>query len=490
MMVNFLRQQSLLGKSLSLSTLSLFLLLAASPLSLPAAAQNPPVAPGFSVEPPSPETDYTLGAGDRIQVDIFQVADFSREYLVLVDGTVGFPLVGPLKVEGLTISELNQLLTQRYAAFIKRPVVTVGLVAPRPLKIAVSGEVNSPGSYTIQVEQGQKFPSVTDILQQAGGLTATADVSQVQVRRFFQSKPQVLNLNLWELFYKGNQSQNITLRDGDAILIPTKDEIDPYDTFQLTDANFGIRAEQQLSVVVIGEVNRPGSYQILPTQITNIIQTGSGSSTGAIRRWQPPTIVQAIAQAGGIKPLADIRRVQLRRYTRTGEVRDIEIDLWKLLDGGEIGQNLILQNGDTITIPTAKDLPAAEAELLADASFAPDSIRVTVTGEVLQPGVLQLPPNVTLNQALAAAGGFNKRRADESTVELIRLNPNGTVTRRELSIDFAKGITDDNNPTLRNKDVIVVNRSALAVTTDTLGTLFSPIGAITGTVQGFFPFFR
>ena len=482
-MANSHRHQLFSSSRLGVSTLGLLLLLAASPICLPTKAQTGTPALDFGLDQPTNETNYTLGAGDRIRVDIFQVPDFSREYLVLVDGTVGFPLIGTITVEGLTLSQLSELLTQRYAAFVKRPLVTVGLLAPRPLKIAVSGEVNSPGSYTIPIELGQKFPSVTDIIQQAGGVTATADVSEVQVQRSFQGKRQVVTLNLWELFSKGNQAQNITLRNGDSIIIPTKQEIDTFETFQLADANFGIRADEEINVVVVGEVFRPGAYKILPERI------GGSATTGPIRR-QLPTITQAIQAAGGIRPLADIRRIELRRFTREGYQKAITIDLWKLLESGNIEEDLILKGGDTIVIPTAKELPAEESEALADASFAPNTIRVTVTGEVLRPGVLELPPNTPLNQALQAAGGFNKRRADEASVELIRLNPNGTVTKRDLPIDLAKGINPNSNPTLRNKDVVIVRRNGLAATTDFLSTLFSPIGAITGTVRGFFPFFN
>ena len=79
-----------------------------------------------------------------------------------------------------------------------------------------------------------------------------------------------------------------------------------------------------------------------------------------------------------------------------------------------------------------------------------------------------------------AGGGFDPRRADDSNVNLIRLNPDGTVTKMAIKPDFGEDINPENNPTLRNNDVILVNTSSLASTTDTLGTVFSPLGAILG----------
>ena len=104
------------------------------------------------------ETDYTLGAGDRLRLDIFQVEDYSGEYLVLVDGTISLPLVGSVLVEGLTIAQVSQVVSDKYAAFLRRPLVTVSLLSPRPLKIAISGEVNNPGSYTVDLQQMGQFP--------------------------------------------------------------------------------------------------------------------------------------------------------------------------------------------------------------------------------------------------------------------------------------------------------------------------------------------
>ena len=91
-----------------------------------------------------------------------------------------------------------------------------------------------------------------------------------------------------------------------------------------------------------------------------------------------------------------------------------------------------------------------------------------------------VPPNTPLNQAILAAGGFNSARAKKGSVQLVRLKPDGTVDKRKINVDFSEGINDDNNPTLRNQDVVVVSRSGFTSVTDTV----SPVG---GTL-GFFRF--
>ncbi|MDJ0509807.1 MAG: SLBB domain-containing protein [Crocosphaera sp.] len=442
----------------------------------------PPLEPypnrGYQGNQLSTETEYTLGAGDRIRVNVFPVEEFTGEYQILVDGTISLPIVGNIQVQGLTITQLTQFLSQEYSQYVKRPIVTVSLTAPRPLKLAIAGEINSPGSYLLPVEGGQTFPTITQLIQQAGGLTTVADLENVQIKREFKGEALLLNLNLWDLLKEGELQQDITLRDGDRVIIPTLETINIAETRLLSDANFGIVANQEINVAIVGEVFRPGSYRVIPES------TGINGTQGITRR-QPPRLTFAIQLAGGIRPLADVRQVEIRRYNRDGSQQTIPVDLWNLLEIGDIEEDIILQEGDTIIIPTAENLPSEESEPLADASFSPATIRVSVVGEVRSPSTLELPPNTPLNQGILAAGGFDQRRADRATIELVRLNPNGTVTKREIDVDFAQGITDKDNPTLRNKDVIIVNRNVLTTASDTLITVFSPIGALTG----FFNFF-
>ncbi len=455
-------------------------------ISLPIQAQTsiPPLEPISPLEPLplqrdplSTETEYSLGAGDRIAVNVFPVQEFSGEYTILVDGTLSMPILGSLPVKGLTLSQLTEFLTLQYGQYIKRPIITISLLAPRPLKLAIAGEINSPGSYLLPVEGGQKFPTVTQLIQQAGGLTTVADLSQVEIRRQFKGQSLVLKLNLWKLIEEGKLNQDITLRDGDTIIIPTQKTVDLSQTRLLSDANFGLAANQEINVAIVGEVYRPGSYRLIPES--------TAATSGDVPRRQPPRLTFAIQLAGGIKPLANIRQVEIRRFNRDGSQQVIPVNLWELLQTGNLDQDVILQEGDTISIPLAKDLPPEESEPLAAASFSPSTIRVNVVGEVRSPGVVEVPPNIPLNQAILAAGGFDKRRANQATIEVIRLNYNGTVTKRDIDVDFAQGITEDNNPILRNNDVVVVNRNILTAASDTLITVFSPIGAITG----FFNFF-
>ncbi len=219
-------------------------------------------SPGLAAPSLSPNQEaYTLGPGDRIKVEVFGVPEYTKEYPVLVNGTINLYLVGNLPVQGLTLKQAEDAIGGRYARLVKRNLIDVSLLSTRPLNLAIAGEVSRPGTYSVAVPEGAKFPTVTRLIQQAGGLTQSANPSVVQIRRPQQSGQDLLiNVDLWELFKNGNIRQDITLRDGDMVFIPAATNIIPAEASQLAAANFATDATQAINVAVSGEVARPGPY--------------------------------------------------------------------------------------------------------------------------------------------------------------------------------------------------------------------------------------
>jgi polysaccharide export outer membrane protein len=550
----------------------------------------------------SAEAAYTLGAGDRVRVEILQLPQYSGEHEVLVNGSLNLPQIGSLSVRGMTLEQAARSIASKYAIarILRQPRVTVTLLVARPLRIGIAGEIHRPGSYLLPI-QGFQLPTVTQALQVAGGITQAADLRKVQVsRRQRSGAEQAIAVDLWQLLQAGDLRNDLTLRDGDTIFIPTATGINLAETPQLASASFSGDKTQPITIAVLGEVRQPGTHPLrgenssggLPTvtqaievagginpladvhkiQIRRLTKTGAAqiveidlwkllqsgdfqqdlilqngdtifvptaeqinlaeasllrtasfapqdarplnvtiigevfrpgpyAVTGSARTSEAgvpggasgtggsPTVTRAIQVAGGIKPLADIRRIQIRRLTSTGAERTLEVDLWKLLQDGDSSQDTVLQEGDTITIPLATNLAPEEAAQIAAASFSPDTISVNIVGEIVKPGAIQIPPNTPLNQALLAAGGFTNR-ANSSSVELIRLNANGTVDRRSLAIDLTQNSNEKTNPPLRNNDVVVVGRSTLAGISDGLDTALGPLGKFLTILSLPFNFFR
>lgn len=440
--------------------------------------------------PPQPEEPYTLGAGDRLQMELFQLPQYSGEFEVQVDGSLSLPLVGNVNIRDLTLEQASAAISQRYGQYLRRPGVTLNLLNRRPLVVGIAGEINRPGAYPLSIE-GTAFPKLTQLFEVAGGITQSANLREVQIQRQINGRTQVFTTNLWDLINTGNLSQDIVLRDGDSIFIPST--LVPLDEAPiLAAARFSPDSSVPITISVVGEVFRPGPYALRggATRTGNAGVPGAQvGNAGNDVVFSPVQVSDAIQIAGGIKPRANIRQVQIRRVTRSGGEQVFSVDLWSLLQTGETRQNAILQDGDTVFIPTATAaISPAEAAVVAAASFAPNTIRVNVVGEVQRSGQVEVAPNTTLNQGILAAGGFNTR-AYQDVVGLVRLNPDGTVTQREIPVDLALGMDDENNPTLQNGDIIIVGKSGLAAFGDNTALVSTPVANILNILTAPFRFF-
>ncbi|VXD15816.1 putative polysaccharide export protein [Planktothrix serta PCC 8927] len=416
-----------------------------------------------------PVEAYTLGTGDLLRVDVLDVPEYSGEYLVLSDGTIGLPLIGNIAVTGLTVLQLAEIIATKYQPYVQQPITTVTIIAPRPMTIAVSGEVNHPGTYTLSLSVPSaaarqfQFYKVTQLLQQAGGITQSADISRVKIERNNPQKQSII-VNLRQLIETGDLSQDLVLRDGDRINVPQAETLDALNIRQLNSASFASPKIDPFPVIVVGEVFNPGTHLV----------GEKATETG-----QPPTVTAAIKLAGGITPLANIREIQLRRLTQSSEEQIVNINLWELLRTGDVKQDMTLQPGDSILIPKATAINPTEVGALGKASFSPHTIKVSVVGEVKNPGTLEIPLDTTLNEAILVAGGFNLIRARQNQVKLLRLNPDGTVSQRNLKVNWTEGVNEALNPILQQNDVIIVGRSAVTRTGDSLEEAFRPLQSFT-----------
>jgi polysaccharide biosynthesis/export protein len=532
-----------------------------------------------------------------LRVDIFNVPEYSGEFYVLGDGAINLPVVGAIPVQGLTIQKASALLTSYFSRYVKRPIVTISVLAPRPVQFAIAGEVTRAGSYTIPFTlENRKFPSISQAIQLAGGTTQTANLRQVQVRR--AATGRIINVNIFDVLQRGNTAQDISLRDGDTIYIARSESVSPADRLRLSGSNLA-NQDATVKVAILGEVGKPGTYtlrgeagatsaaglvgRVTPPTLTEAIKIAGGSTASAdlsrikVRRNtrtgagqtvpinlmsllqsgdfgqdiilqdgdtillptateinnansslvaasnlgpqaitppkvivvgevnRPgtyivksesnttnnntqlagivalPTVTTAIQAASGIKPTANIRQIQLIRTTRNGEQK-IAIDLFKLLQQGDGSQDIIIQEGDRIFIPIAQAANAQDVELISSSTFSPAAIKVNVIGEIAvkagKGGTIDVPPNTTLNQALLIAGGFDNVRSNKNEVDFIRLNPNGTVTKRMIKLNFARGIDPENNPRLQNNDTIVIGRNNLTRVGDGFSTILTPFGGL------------
>ncbi|MGB2926535.1 MAG: SLBB domain-containing protein [Limnothrix sp.] len=396
------------------------------------------------------EEDYRLGAGDTIQLQFFNVPEYDGSYQILTDGSVNLPLVGRIPLKGLNLRGAGDRISSAYASELRYPDVTINLTARRPLQIVMTGEIIQPGLYVFPSDVQGQAPRLFQALQTAGGITQAGDLSNVQVIRDDPTpgRSQTVNVNLFALLQQGDLSQNIDLRDGDVISIPPTQTLDLDNIERLYLSNVAPQPTQPLDIAIVGEVSLPGPYRFDP-----------GSQVG---------IVQAIQQAGGLSPFADVRQVSLERKTRSGSIQTINVDLFAILETGRIDQDVPLQRGDVVTIP-ATELTNSEVSAIASSTLASGPIEVALLGEVEQPGSREVQPDTSLNQAILAAGGFNGIARKE--VKLVRFNPDGTVTERKIDVDLSRTINSEDNPILKPNDIVVVGKSTWGAIKDVLGSI-------------------
>ena len=209
-----------------------------------------------------------------------------------------------------------------------------------------------------------------------------------------------------------------------------------------------------VKVSIIGEVEKPGLYPLAPFS----------------------TPVSAIQQAGGITVNSDIRKVILRRQAgMDGSQKQATLDISQVLLHGNQLQNPVLFDGDSLIISHTKELPA-EIRQIGATNLAPTAINVTVLGEVKSPGSLALSANTPLVEAIFRAGGPVRWRANKNSVELIRFNRDGKVSRQTFSYNDTTNISAK-NPPLRNGDTIIVNTSTYGKVLDVFRDISIPIGA-------------
>ena len=180
--------------------------------------------------------------------------------------------------------------------------------------------------------------------------------------------------------------------------MPTSTEINNANSSLVAASNLGPQAISPPKVVVVGEVNRPGTYTV-KGESNNTNNNTQLTGTVAL-----PTVTNAIQAAAGIKPTANISQIQLIRMTRSGEQK-IAINLFKLLQQGDSSQDIILQEGDRIIIPVALAANPQDVELVASSTFSPATIKVNVLGETgngpnQRVSTLEVASNTTLNQAI------------------------------------------------------------------------------------------
>jgi polysaccharide biosynthesis/export protein len=337
------------------------------------------------------DEEYRIGTEDVLHVIVWDNKDLEQTVTVRPDGKISFPLAGEIQAQDLTVPQLTAELTQRLSAAVKNPNVSVMVKEIRSFRVHFVGRVVKPGVYPIKAGT-----PLLQALTLAGGTSENADLAAAYLIRAEKRVP----IDLRKLIQEGDLSKNIPLEREDTIVVP---EI---------ALGSNLQEMQDRRIYVLGKVAKPGVYTLK----------------------QDVPILHALFLAGGSADGADLASAFVIR----GKEK-IPVDLWKLIQKGDVSQNVMIKHEDTVVIPSGGELQNA----------------VYVMGEVNKPGVYTQPEALSLLKLVSLAGGFTKYAAP-GRATLIRRDGEKKILMKVDLKDIMNDPKANEDLSLQPGDVLIV----------------------------------
>jgi len=414
---------------------------------------------------------YVVGPDDELLIDLSGDNEANYKLKVSPDGTIRLQYVGLISVGGLTIeqatSKIRSSMASTYPSLRSgRTSVAITLGNIRSIKVTVIGEVVKPGSYTVP-----SLFTVFNALYESGGPNRNGSFRKIQVVR---NNKVVSTIDVYDFLLNGIQLNNIRLQDQDVINVPV----------------------YQTRVEMAGEVKRPALYEALNTEtLEDMIRFAGGFSNDAYtaqikvlqktnkerkitdvpaddyNKYNPLngdkyvveaildrfenrveisgavfrpgqfeldeslTLKQLIAKADGLKEDAFLNRGYISRLNADNSLSLLSFDVAKVLAGTEA--DIKLQREDKVTISSIFDLR--------------EEYKVTIQGEVREPGTFEYGDNMNLESLIQMAGGF-KEGATPNRIEISRRIKNSDATSVSAQTAEVFTVNVDQNLKVQEKD--------------------------------------
>jgi polysaccharide export outer membrane protein len=195
-----------------------------------ATSDNAQVAEKLSASEISAEPSvvkFILGPGDEVSVRVWRNEDLNVAQQITPSGYLYYPMIGDIKAAGLSIMELRDAVTEGLSRYLVNPQVIMNVESSVSQKVFVLGEVNRPGVFPLVGPM-----STIEAISAAQGFTLDAAPNSVVLIRGGGEKPQLAVLNVKSVIQKGNLTENVMLRGGDIIYVPSSTIADVERFFQ------------------------------------------------------------------------------------------------------------------------------------------------------------------------------------------------------------------------------------------------------------------
>jgi len=234
------------------------------------------------------QRDYVLGAGDVIRVSVYQNADLTLETRLAESGTISFPLIGQVKLGGLSVPRAEKLIADglRNGNFVRQPQVSILVTQVRGNQASVLGMVNRPGRYPIE----QTGMRLSELLATAGGIS-TGGSDLVTLSGMRDNRPFRVVIDLPNLFAASTRSNDPVIINGDTVYV-----------------------DRMPMVFIYGEVQRPG----------------------AMRLERDMTVIQALATGGGLTQRGTEKGLRVHRRNADGKVEILQPGMNDAMKDGDV----------------------------------------------------------------------------------------------------------------------------------------------------------
>jgi polysaccharide export outer membrane protein len=246
--------------------------------------------------------EYAIGPRDLLEIKVFELPAFDQTVRVSENGTITLPLIGNVQVGGLTKEKIEKKLAELLDKYVKKAQVSVFIKEYQSSRVAIIGAVEKPGMYELVGRQ-----TLLQMISQAGGFKENAANEIYVLREGQDGNTASISIDLEDLLLNGNQKLNIPIQPNDVINIPV---------------------DRLITIYVFGEVRTPGALEV--------------------KLSQKITLLQAIAQAGGLSENASKRGITIKRKDKEGKEIRIQMNLNDIIKGKK--KDIPLKEGDVVIV--------------------------------------------------------------------------------------------------------------------------------------------
>ena len=435
-------------------------------------------------------TNYRLGPGDEVIIDIWGASQNTIRQQISPEGTINIQKIGPVNLSGMTVSAANDYLKNALNKIYNGlnnttdPTSDIRLTLGniRTIQINVMGEVVQPGTYALS-----SFSTVFHALYRAGGVSDIGSLRNVQLVR---NGKNIATIDVYEFIMKGNTQDDIRLQEGDVVIVPAYDVLVKISGKVKRPMRFEMKKDENLATLIkyaggfeadaytrsLRVVRQNGEeyevntvkdidYNIYKMRNGDVVTaeailnrfTNKLEIRGAVYRpgiyqlsGKLNTIRELVNEAQGLTGDAFLNRAVLYRQREDLTSEVVQIDIKSIMDG--TSPNLALMKNDILYIPSIHDLE--------------DRGNVTVHGEVAHPDSYPYADNMTLEDLIIQAGGL-KEAASTVRIDISRRikNPRSTADNDTIgqmyTFSLKDGFVIDGQPgfILEPYDQVYVRRS-------------------------------